>query len=547
MSLAIGYKTHPGKRRENNEDSYAVLRKSDLAGHLDALVVVADGMGGTKGGEIASSITVETMPQVVSQLLARTPDKKPNASALLLSGIQAANSKIFERNQVDSRPVEMSMGTTCVGAIVQGGHATILNIGDSRAYILKRTGKMLQVTEDHSHVWIQVQAGLMTREEARVNRHRNILMRVVGIEEEVEGDVFEIDLEAGDTLLLCSDGLSTEVEDRDIGRVLASASTVQEACDRLVEAALEGGGSDNITVIVVRYGTFTPIPVGNVTDEDETTADTDDWRRNTAAFKPITLDTEPESHISLESKSIPSPVVMKRGISPALAFLIFVIGLVSGGGGAAYFVKQRADHEREAYVKEHTPAPIIERTTLPLFYGMPDLLVNNTVRPDFLQVGGDGNPIVAVANGRLMHLVKKKGLQQISGLPTLGSSTTDATLSTTPPTRRRRNQPDSTKIDVPATPSSVVAYDLSGNRYQSDPKTKSLWKFDAKGIRVNFDIGKPKVTAPSVIAIARSGDIYYIAGGHLYRISAYENEKEVPPAEPIKASAVSAGAPNSGN
>jgi len=269
-------------------------------------------------------------------------------------------------------------------------------------------------------------------------------MRVVGIEEEVEGDVFEIDLEVGDTLLLCSDGLSTEVEDRDIGRVLASASTVQEACDRLVEAALEGGGSDNITVIVVRYGTFTPIPVGNVTDEDETTADTDDWRRNTAAFKPITLEAEPESPISLESKSIPSPVVMKRGISPTLAFLIFVIGLVGGGGGAAYFVKQRAEKEREAYVKEHTPAPIIERTTLPLFYGMPDLLVNNTVRPDFLQVGGDGNPIVAVTNGRLMHLVRKKGFSRYPDcLP----------WEAVPPTRhfqlRRRRDGDETNPTAP--------------------------------------------------------------------------------------------------
>ncbi len=551
MSIAIGYKTHPGKRRENNEDSYAVLRKNDLAGRLDALVIVADGMGGTKGGEIASSITVETMPQIVSQMLANSPDKKPSARELLLTGLQTANDKIFERNQADSRPVEMSMGTTCVGAILEGSRATVINLGDSRAYLLKRTGRMLQVTDDHSHVWIQVQAGLMTREEARVNRHRNVLMRVVGITEEAEGDIFELDLEQGDTLLLCSDGLSTEVEDRDIGRVLASASTVQEACDRLIEAALEGGGSDNITVIVVRYGAFTPIPVGNVTDEDETTADTEDWRHNTAAFKPITLEPEPTPAPKPEPKSNHAPVVTKQGASSAVVFLLFALGIVIGGAGAGYFVHQKAEKDRAAYIKENTPKPVVERTTLPLFYGVPELLAKNRVRADFLQTGADGNPIVAASNGRLMRLVKRIGLKELPGLPTLGQSTAEITPKPTT-NRRRRNNDDNSENATPPMPPTIAAYDLSGNRYQSDPKSKSLWKFDTQGTRISSEIGKPKVTPPSALAIARSGDIYYIADGYLYRISAYESENDIPkpssePAKKPAPNAGGAGTPNSGN
>lgn len=524
MSIAIGYKTHPGKRRENNEDSYAVLKKSDLAGRLDALIIVADGMGGTKGGEIASSITVETIPQVVSQLLGAS-NEPPAPKELLQTGLQAANSKIFARNQADARPMEMSMGTTCVGAILQENRATVVNLGDSRAYLLKRTGRMLQVTDDHSHVWIQVQAGLMTRAEARLNRHRNVLMRVVGVEEEVESDIFELELEAGDSLLLCSDGLSTEVEDRDIGRILASAPTVQEACDRLVEAALEGGGSDNITVVVARYGAFTPIPVGNVTDEDET-ADTEDWRRNTAAFKPITLEEEPTPALPTNPAPFaPAPAPVKQGASSAVAFLLFAVGLVGGGAGAGYFVQQKAEKEKAAYIKEHTPAPIVERTSLPLFYSFPELLSKDKVRPDFLQIGGDGNPIVAAASGRLMRLVKQKGLVPLPGLPTLGQA---PEASAPPPaTSRRRRNPAPVESAAPAPPA-VVAFDLSGNRYQSDPKSKSLWKFDGQGTRVYSDIGKSKTTPPSALAVARSGDIFYIAAGALYRISAYESENEVP-------------------
>ncbi len=525
MSIAIGWKTHPGKRRENNEDSYAVLRKNDLAGQLDALVVVADGMGGVKGGEVASSITVETLPQVIAQTLERAGTRTPAYSDLLIAGIDAANRKIWDRNQAENRPMEMSMGTTCVGATLQGSRATILNIGDSRAYLLKRTGKMLQVTEDHSHVWMQVQAGLMTREEARNNRHRNILARVVGIEAEVESDIFELDLEQGDTLLLCSDGLTTEVEDLDIGRVLASSPTAQEACDRLVDAALDGGGSDNITVVVVRYGNFTPIPVGNITDEDETTADTDlttDRRSQTAMFKPVALPvtpptpTKPTSAVPLPPAPTAIPEARaKQGISSAVAFLLFAVGVVGGGGGVGYFINQKAKTDLKKALEENKPVPVVERTSLELFYGNPDLLVRDKVRPNFLQLDSEGLPIVAVSEGWLKHLVKKKGLVSLEGLPTLGSL----------PESSGNGSNDT------ATSNMLVTFDLSGNRYQSDPKTKSIWKFDPKGTRVTSDIGKGKIDSPTALLVARTGDLYYIRNEHLFRISAFENKNDVPKTE----------------
>ena len=175
------------------------------------------------------------------------------------------------------------MGTTCVAAILHDGVLTVGNAGDSRAYLL-REGKLRQITEDHSQVWQEVLAGKMTREEAQKSKFRNAITKSIGLGGEVDADIKEFDLIEGDTLLLCSDGLTTEVGDQDIADILASAANAQAACERLTDAALRKGGSDNITVVVLRYGDFTPLggaeiePERVTAGEEDATDERAEWR-----------------------------------------------------------------------------------------------------------------------------------------------------------------------------------------------------------------------------------------------------------------------------
>jgi serine/threonine protein phosphatase PrpC len=246
--LRSGAATHVGRMRTINQDAHVLLPDRDL-------FIVADGMGGHQGGEVASRLAIETL-QVAYQ--------EPTADALT-EAILVANHRI--RNEGDADPNLRGMGTTVVVlALVpeepdgegpptdlegdQPEHLLIANVGDSRAYLF-RDGGLVQLTEDHSVVADLVREGRITAEEAEVHPQRNIVTRVLGVYDTIDVDLWPVDPVAGDRFLLCSDGLFNEVGADQIGSVLRRLDDPTDAADELVRLANEGGGRDNITVVVV--------------------------------------------------------------------------------------------------------------------------------------------------------------------------------------------------------------------------------------------------------------------------------------------------------
>ena len=230
-----GSATDIGQVRQNNQD--AVL--SD-----DGLFLVADGMGGHRGGEVASAIAVEQVQAHFTE---------PTTEALV-EAVQAANKAVVDRS--DTEPELRGMGTTLTGlARVRSDEdedrLAIVNVGDSRLYLLKGGTQLQQITEDHSLVATLERQGQLTKAEAAVHPHRNILTRALGIDPMVLVDSWEILPFVGDRYLLCSDGLFNEVPEEEITRILREVDDPDAAASTLVEMANAGGGRDNITVLIV--------------------------------------------------------------------------------------------------------------------------------------------------------------------------------------------------------------------------------------------------------------------------------------------------------
>lgn len=233
--------THVGLVREANEDALLVL--NDLG-----LWIVADGMGGHPGGDVASRLAVGATADYMRREAAGCRD---GTEDLLLRAIRHANERV--RAEVDVRPELDSMGTTLVALLIGVNpepRATLAHVGDSRAYLF-RDGGLRALTVDHSYVEEKIREGLLTREEARRHPYRHMLSRAVGIEPEVEPEVTSFVLRPGDLILLCTDGLTKMIEDEEIAPLLAGAASHEEACRALVEEANRRGGADNTTVVVV--------------------------------------------------------------------------------------------------------------------------------------------------------------------------------------------------------------------------------------------------------------------------------------------------------
>jgi serine/threonine protein phosphatase PrpC len=212
--------------------------------------VVADGMGGHAAGDVASRLTCQVLARRIANdlMVPATEGKLPaNNSAWLTDIIHDANKVVFEERQT----AHSDMGNTLTVALMIGNAAIIANIGDSRCYQLNQDG-IRQITTDHSLVERLVETGQITRAEAAVHPQKNVIYRVVGDKSEVDVDIFEQKLNLGEALLLCSDGLSGMVNDTHIFKLWQSSKSPQEACDRLVEAANQAGGEDNITVVIIQ-------------------------------------------------------------------------------------------------------------------------------------------------------------------------------------------------------------------------------------------------------------------------------------------------------
>jgi len=265
-------KSDVGRRRERNEDAFLVNDERHF-------YLIADGMGGHLGGEYASKLAIETISEIVKALeddpemtlLEGERVNKGDYPGCLRYAIRIASQRIFERANEDVNLY--GMGTTTVALLFRKNKAYIANVGDSRAYRI-RDDKIVQITRDHSLVEEQIRAGLISAEDSRIHRLKNIITRSVGFQELVDSDVDIRALRMGDRYLLCTDGLSNLVEDGEIKDIVVN-SDLETAVSRLIDIANERGGDDNITVILTQVEeldqTVHPEDEGTIS-EDESTA-----------------------------------------------------------------------------------------------------------------------------------------------------------------------------------------------------------------------------------------------------------------------------------
>ena len=236
IQLTAAAATHRGRKRPTNEDAYGYSAEHGV-------YVVCDGMGGAAAGEIASSLAVDEMIRLMSLR------QEQSVAQAALDAIRSANVAIHSRSQRSARL--SGMGTTLVSLVTDGSSLAVLNVGDSRCYRL-RADRFEQITLDHSLVEEQVRLGRMTHDEALRSPLRNIITRALGTQREVTADLFDLDAQPGDLFLLCSDGLTRELQDARIESILRATEPLEELCGRLIGEANRAGGHDNITCILAR-------------------------------------------------------------------------------------------------------------------------------------------------------------------------------------------------------------------------------------------------------------------------------------------------------
>lgn len=268
VPLSAAWRTDPGLVRGHNEDFVAVYEPETPDDHLlhGSLYIVADGVGGADAGEVASQYASERTQYHYLQ-----SSNEQGWGQRLTEAMQAANTDL--RRLAAEREDSRRMATTMVAAVIQDARAYIGNVGDSRAYLL-RGGSLVQVTRDQSLVARLVEEGALTPEEAVKYPYKNVILYSIGSEKRPPIDLFEVELEPGDLLLLCSDGLTRHVDDGEIARILLDEPP-QEAAESLVQLACERGGEDNITVALVQHGSrpeFQPVGAGQDSDQEATIA-----------------------------------------------------------------------------------------------------------------------------------------------------------------------------------------------------------------------------------------------------------------------------------
>jgi serine/threonine protein phosphatase PrpC len=247
--MDMGAVSDTGCVRENNEDSFGLAPEMNLA-------VLSDGMGGLASGEVASRLTVDTIlahcreAEVNPSLpfAGGQPEGVAAISSRLASAVRLANQAV---HQAAKNAAGQSMGATVVAVRFTPERMSVAHVGDSRVYRL-RAGQIAQLTQDHSFVAEEVRRGRMTEEEASGSKLQNVLLRALGIEPDVEVDLAEEVVLEGDSVLLCSDGLTRELSDSQIAGVLGEGGDAQRTAARLIDLAKQAGGGDNITAIVIR-------------------------------------------------------------------------------------------------------------------------------------------------------------------------------------------------------------------------------------------------------------------------------------------------------
>ena len=232
--------THIGRRREMNQDY--MYTSENAVGKLPNLFLVADGMGGHKAGEYASRFTVEKIVETIET------SRQTEPVAAMKEAVEAANRGLLEEAGRDA--AKAGMGTTVVAATVIGDHLHVANVGDSRLYLINHEA-IRQITRDHSLVEEMVRLGEMDKADAKDHPDKNIITRAVGVVPELSVDFFEVELKPGDTVLMCSDGLTNMIEDEEIKKIVLGQRDIVEKAEKLIDTANENGGKDNITVVLI--------------------------------------------------------------------------------------------------------------------------------------------------------------------------------------------------------------------------------------------------------------------------------------------------------
>lgn len=236
--------TDRGAVRQENQDTYSVCTPMDDR----CFAIVCDGMGGAKAGNVASELAAETFLEVLQQTQAQEWGEKPQE--LLEHCAAQANEVVFRRGITDAECE--GMGTTVVAALVVASKAFVLNVGDSRAYYISQNDGIHRVTRDHSLVEDMVSRGELSPEAARVHPQKNLITRALGVVPEIKSDFYEVDLKDGDSILLCSDGLSNLMDDQEISYEVLYGEDVDTCCQRLLNLSMSRGAPDNVTVVLLQ-------------------------------------------------------------------------------------------------------------------------------------------------------------------------------------------------------------------------------------------------------------------------------------------------------
>jgi protein phosphatase len=338
VEVRVFGQTDVGQVREHNEDNFLVAdltRKtrsfdpvgSHALGRSGAVFGVCDGMGGAAAGEVASQLAVDIIYDRLSQ--AKAPRGREELARRLVKAVQDAGVRIFGEARADRS--RRGMGTTSTMATLIDDRLFLAQVGDSRAYLL-RDGELTQITRDQSLVNQLIEAGQLTEEEAETFEHNNIILQALGTSEVVQVDLTYVDLRIDDTLMICSDGLSGMVRSEDICGVLTELEEPVEACAKLIAAANEAGGHDNVTVVIVKFGGPCLCPVspddepvayrkysfssteGSPREDDPNSPDRSEFR-DTAKLPKRGDSQPPESDATLPASSSSRPGLLAKAAS----------------------------------------------------------------------------------------------------------------------------------------------------------------------------------------------------------------------------------------
>lgn len=527
MKITFGAKTDPG-RRPNNEDQLLVVDVRRHGLRADGVLVIADGMGGRNFGERAASAAVEAVGDTLVEMLQAEKDPAVDIGDALDSSLRKANSRVYELAGQDQE--SQGMGTTCVAAVIENDQVHVAHAGDSRAYLL-RQGQLSRLTDDHSYVAEQVRAGNLSEENARKSRFRNVITRAVGIEPTITPDVTHHDVQGGDLILLCTDGLTNMVTEEEIAQIMAQASSAQTAADKLVNLANRNGGRDNITAIVAR------LEVGNRTQRMRAgdlaqlvtppapPAPSDE----AGLIPPVDEGPEPDETPTVPPRRAPAvqdegdyadeyeparPRRRGRGSRTALT-LLSLLSLLSLGcaaylwsllDGAGYQFRP----EPPFAVRPTPPPPPTPPDLARVTYGAPNLLSVAPMQAGLLTVSPKDNTVVALTvAGQVLHLTSDGQTVFKYALPKQF-----APPAAVPPVGDAAPAP----VTAPA-PRLHWATDPQGNLYVADGVKRTITKYRHNGEFLR-SVATGLLKQPEALAAGADGSIYVVDAQRLKIIKA---------------------------